>query len=392
MDNTFNIAELIAKKNLGKISDEELKTLENWVNSSAENAEVYTKSTDTKNLLEKYDTFEQFDKDDAWQKLENKTFGKKINLFSRNIIRYAAAVIIPVFLLSGLAYLYFSKPEQATIATINEHIKPGTQQAVLTLSDGKTIELSSLAEHESLKEKGVNISRTGNKLAYSDDSQDNHKELVYNELKTPYGGEYNLTLADGTEIWLNAGSSLKFPVEFSDSTRQVFLEGEAYFEVAHNGKPFIVNSGSVDIRVLGTSFNVSAYSNDADIVTTLVEGKVRVEIEDDTESKTTTLSPNMQAVFSKDNTNLQVEIVNTRQYTSWKEGQLEFNNENLEMVMRKLSRWYDFEFNFENDAAMHYHFTARFSNKEKISSILEMLEMTTEVKFEIKEENTIVIK
>ena len=219
------------------------------------------------------------------------------------------------------------------------------------------------------------------------------RELIYNELRTPRGGGYNLNLSDGTEVWLNAGSSLRFPVSFTDSTRRVYLEGEGYFEVSHNGNPFIVSTEDMDVRVLGTSFNVSAYSDESEIVTTLVEGKVRIDYTGNRESRieSKVLTPNKQALLNRYLAEIKIEEVNIDHYTSWMQGKLEFSNESLDMVLKRLARWYDFEYEFENNQARDYHFSGRINNTENISTILEMLEMTTDVKFDIKK-NKIVVK
>jgi len=232
-----------------------------------------------------------------------------------------------------------------------------------------------------------------NSLVYTEKrSPLKRKKLVYNELRTPRGGGYNLTLADGSRVWLNAGSSLRFPVSFTDSTRRVYLEGEGYFEVNHNGKPFIVSSGSMDVRVLGTSFNVLAYPDEQQLVTTLVEGSVRIDLggKESEAVSSRILHPDDQAVISIANADIEVSKVNTSQYTSWIEGKLEFHNEDLDKVMKRLARWYDFKYEFENNGAKDFHFSARFDNSENISTILEMLELTTDVKFELRE-NTIVV-
>ncbi|CAN0513870.1 unnamed protein product, partial [Scytosiphon promiscuus] len=165
------------------------------------------------------------------------------------------------------------------LAELDKTIKPGTQKATLVLSDGNEVDLEDnnlKTEFEQGKTKVTNDQKV---LVYSTDSVGGEKEfqpLVYNELITPIGGGYELTLADGSEVILNAGSSIKDPVDFTDSTRKVFLTGEAFFKVNHNGKPFIVECDNMDLRVLGTSFNVSAYSDGPEIKTTLVEGSVKV--------------------------------------------------------------------------------------------------------------------
>ncbi len=165
------------------------------------------------------------------------------------------------------------------MATIDTVIQPGSQKAILVLSDGATIEFDDDEPLTEMDQGDALIRNEKNTLFYSEKRKvGKSRKPVYNELKTPRGGGYNLTLGDGSMVWLNAGSSLRFPVSFTDSTRQVYLEGEAYFQVSHNGKPFIVTSGDMDVRVLGTSFNVLAYPDEQQLVTTLVEGSVRIDL------------------------------------------------------------------------------------------------------------------
>jgi ferric-dicitrate binding protein FerR (iron transport regulator) len=264
---------------------------------------------------------------------------------------------------------------------------------MLVLSDGSTIELAPETSLTSLKDGGASITNEKMLLSYtSEEVRNRNLETVFNELKTPRGGGYNLQLADGTEVWLNAGSSIKFPVSFQDSVRQVILEGEAYFEVKHNGKPFIVSSANTNTRVLGTSFNISAYADDPVIKTTLVEGKVSVELVDypNSTSARTILAPNEQATYIRSSTEISKDEVIASSYISWMRGKMEFHNENLETVMKRLARWYDFNYSFENAGAKEFHFSARLDKNESLSVILEMLEMTTDVKFEYKD-NAIVV-
>ncbi len=160
------------------------------------------------------------------------------------------------------------------------------------------------------------------------------------------------------------------------------LEGEAYFEVSHNGKPFIVSTADMDTRVLGTSFNISAYADDPEFKATLVEGKVMVG--------QMILAPNEQATYIHSTTEITKTEVNASTYISWMQGKMEFHNEDLEVVMKRLARWYDFKYEFENAGAKDFHFSARLDREESLSTILEMLEMTTDVKFEYRK-NTIVV-
>jgi len=392
MKNSFKIAELIAKKIKDEISEDEQSELDKWINDSPQNRTQYENSIDTKNQINKLKSYNSYNKQDVWKKIEEKTRAPKTISLNRRIMRYAAAILLPLFIAGGVTYKYLSQ-DKVSLASIDETIKPGSQKAVLFLSNGGTVELNENNAEEDFKEKGVQIDNRNGQLHYTaQNGADAKKELVYNELKTPRGGGYNLKLADGTQVWLNASSSLRFPVEFSDSTREVYVSGEAFFKVSHNGKPFIVKSQGTDIRVLGTSFNVSAYSDEHLVTTTLVEGKVQLETHTKSSDhiKKTVLTPGLQAIFDKAKEDIVVNKVVTSQYTSWMKGKLEFKNQDLDLVMKKLSRWYDFEYTFKNESARDYHFSARINSDESISSVLQMLEMTTNVKFEI-ENNTIVI-
>ena len=394
MEKSFEIADLIIKTINGTINAGETEELDKWLSESPENIAVYNKAIDTKSQLNKLEVYQLFEKEKAWSAIEEKLFTTKtIRFGSRRMLLYAAAILIPVLITSSIAFLYFGNKSQPTLASIDSVIRPGSQKAVLILSDGGRVELDQEEILDDLIQGDVQIKNENNSLIYSGETGKREKQpLIFNELKTPKGGGYNLNLADGTKVWLNAGSSLKFPASFSDSTRHVYLEGEAYFEVSHNGKPFIVSSGSMDVRVLGTSFNVLAYPDEQELVTTLIEGKVKIQLsqEDEPALSSRILSPDDQATINRDKSRISVSQVNTSQYTSWIDGKFEFNNEDLDIVMKRLARWYDFEYEFKNIQAKEFHFSARINNTESISTILEMLEMTTDVKFELKE-NTIVV-
>lgn len=395
MNESLHIAGLIALKIKGKISSEEQKELDLWIQSNPDHQSIYDRAVDTGHQLEKLEVYSLFRKEKVWSQLEDELFSPKTVRFTpRKLLRYAAAILLPITVLGGAAYLFLSNPAPQTLAEIDSVFTPGTQKAMLILSNGEQLELEGEAQQSDISEGGARIRNENNLLRYfSGDSKERMEELVFNELKTPRGGGYTLQLADGTGVWLNAGSSLRFPVSFTDSTRQVFLEGEAYFEVSHNGKPFVVSSGDMDIRVLGTSFNVSSYSDESEFKTTLVEGKVSVSYSPggNEQSLSRILNPSQQAILDRSGSVISITEVNTSYYTSWMQGKLEFNNEHLDQVMKRLSRWYDFSYEFENSEAKGFHFTARLNREESISSILKMLEMTTDVKFELRGDTIVVL-
>ena len=395
MDKSLHIAGLIALKIKGEISSEEQKELDLWIESNPDNKAIFNRATSTGLQLDKLEVYNLFRKEKVYTQLEDELFGTKtVKFFSRQVLRYAAAILLPLMVLGGLGYIFLRDPAPSTLAEIDSVITPGTQKAVLILSGGDQVELEGEALQSDIQEGKTRIRNENNLLRYfTGESKEQIEKLVFNELKTPRGGGYKLQLADGTSVWLNAGSSLRFPVSFSDSTRQVYLEGEAYFEVSHDGKPFIVSSGEMDIRVLGTSFNVSAYSDESEFKTTLVEGKVSVSYTQTGEEQSISriLTPDQQAVLDRTGSEISIAEVNPSHYTSWMQGKLEFNNEHLDQVMKRLSRWYDFSYEFENMEAKGFHFTARLNREESISSILKMLEMTTDVKFELRGDMIVVL-
>ena len=395
MDDSYHIADLVAKKIRGTINPQEQEELDRWMGESPDNRLLYERASDPRKQLEKMEIYRLFDKEKVWANLEEELFqGRTVQFVPRKLLRYAAAILLPLIVGGGFAYMYLRTPSANTIAEIDSTIKPGSQNAVLILSDGGSVDLGQGEAMATLQDGDASITDENQSLSYSSQSGESvGMPMLFNELRTPRGGGYNLQLADGTRVWLNSGSSLRYPVSFHDSSRQVFLEGEAYFEVSHTGQAFTVSSGNMNTRVLGTSFNISAYADDEAFITTLVEGKVSVELvaEDASASTSAILEPDMQATLFRETGQISTAEVSASGYTSWIQGKIEFHNEILESVMKRLARWYDFEYTFENSAAREFHFSARLDKEESISAILEMLEMTTDVKFEFRENSIVVL-
>ncbi len=391
MDKNQHIADLIVKQIRGTIAPEERTELDSWIREDPEHEKLFQRAMDPKRQLSRLEVYGMFDKEKVWSALEDQLFPTRtVGFSSRKVLRYAAAILFPV-LIAGGAWLFLLKPDVQTLADLDEVIRPGSQKAILILSDGGQVTLDEEHSPHQISEQGTLIMNEQQILDYYSEEQASGDAMVYNELITPRGGGYQLKLADGTRAWLNAGSSLKYPVSFKDSSREVILEGEAYFEVTPSDHPFIVHSGNMDVRVLGTTFNISAYPDEDAFMTTLVEGKVSVEVSSDEGITSRELLPNDQAMVEPSASGITVTEVNPSYYTSWMRGKIEFNNENLDLVMKQLARWYDFDYRFENPDAMGYHFTARLDRDASISSILEMLEMTTRVHFEYNK-GTVVIR
>lgn len=309
----------------------------------------------------------------------------------RKVLPYAASILLMIGLFSVMMYLGhedsgISQEEQWLTA-----MEPGSNKAELVLADGKVLDLDANRKKNSIKEKdGTVINNTGTSLVY--DASNKANELIsYNSLVVPRGGEFQLELEDGTKVWVNSETRLRYPTKFPNNERVVLLEGEAYFEVSKDkNRPFIVKTQGVDVRVLGTQFNVSSYADEKSIQTTLVEGSVAVM--DSKNPKTNLLlNPGYQAVYTKEAKLLENKKVNVDLYTSWKDGKFVFEQSSLYDIMNKVSRWYDVKVFYQNNAAGDINFTGTLKRYESLDRLLGMLEKTNEVKFFFKD-NTIIVQ
>ncbi|WP_316841343.1 FecR family protein [Pedobacter gandavensis] len=283
----------------------------------------------------------------------------------------AAAAILMILSIGG--YFYFQKYSSATsteLAVNRNDVDPGGNKATLTLADGSKISLTDAGNGELAKQSGVSISKSKNgELVYSIVASET-KQHVFNTISTPRGGVYQVNLPDGTKVWLNAASSIKFPTTFAHlSERKVELEGEAYFEVAKNKKlPFIVSTEGQQVKVLGTHFNINSYDDEDEVKTTLLEGSVEVFA-----GNTMLLKPGQQANVNRIGSgNVKVSAANIAQVMAWKNGFFHFEKDNLHAVMRQLSRWYDVEVVYEVDRHDD-EFMGDIPRGIKLSEVLKML-------------------
>jgi transmembrane sensor len=384
----FEISECIFRQLKDEANKQDKLMLQKWLNENPSNKELYDKITNTTLIEKKLMRYEKYNKDKAWQNIleqkEKPAHNKKIRL--QKIIRYAAAILIPVMI--GSYFLFRSSLfDRDNMPVISEKIVPGTQKAVLTLGNGEKIMLNNTERKTITAEKKVNITDAGNMVKYIPLKKEGAKAIIYNTLETPRGGEYSIVLSDGTRIRLNAASKLRFPVTFPDKERRVYIEGEAYFEVTKNKtSPFVVITDQMEITVLGTSFNVMAYKEEDNIETTLVEGMVKIKSGNNglENTKSIEINPGEQAFLVKETQTLGSRKVNTKLYTAWKDGKLIFSNEPLDVLMRRLERWYNFETKYSSPEIKNYHFSGTLDRYQDFSGILEMISMTTSISFEIK--------
>ncbi len=311
----------------------------------------------------------------------------KLNPFYRNWWAAAAAVLA----LALGYYLIFSPKPQKEIASANAHpmkndVAPGGNRAILTLGNGSTIILVS-ARNGTLAQQGNSriIKTDSDQLTYNS-LLEKPSEVVYNTLSTPNGGQYQLTLSDGSKVWLNAASSITFPTSFIGKERKVTITGEVYFEVSHDiTKPFIVNVADEELRVLGTHFNINAYSDEAVVKTTLLEGSVKVTV---TSSQQSTIIKPGQQTQLKSTQLAVIDDVNTDEVVAWKEGSFHFESADLKTILRQFARWYDVEVMYES-AIPKDRFFVIMSRNSTLASVLKALQANG-IKFHIEGKKLIV--
>ena len=269
-------------------------------------------------------------------------------------------------------------------------MQSGTSKAILMMADGKEVVLEQGQNLNILLNERVRVATSNRGIVY----EEHGKGVVteeYNKLTTPIGGEYSLVLSDGTKVFLNADSELKYPVEFSDGKRIVDLKGEAYFEVHKDSlRPFVVRVNGAEVTVLGTSFNVNTYGDDGQIYTTLVNGAVRVSSVKNGQAEV--LKPGMQSVMDVQSGQLTVREVDVEPYVAWREGRFVFRAMTLDLIMRQLQRWYDFEVFYQNPELKDYEFRGVIKRDMDLDKVLSVIKVTTNVDFEVKGKVITIIK
>ena len=290
------------------------------------------------------------------------------------IIRYRIAGIAASIMLLFAAGAYWLYPEQkAIVPSPPAQIQAGGFKATLYTGDKKVIEIKENMQAVLSQDSSVIVNR--NELKHTETSG----RPIINKLVVPKGGEFAIVLADGTKIWLNADTRLKYPTFFTGDKREVELEGEAYFEVQHDDKmPFIVKTSKSAIRVYGTSFNVKAYPDDSFQKTTLEEGSIGLQVND----KEFKLVPNQQAVLNTAN-EVNVIKIKARQQSAWRHGRFLFDNENLEDIMAQLARWYDVSVEFQDESIRNLHFTGDIKRHANFSIILKALTSSVNVNYKL---------
>jgi len=301
---------------------------------------------------------------------------------------FAAAAVFLLFIGSiTLKLLVFntSQVDKNLISEIKQDIPPGGNKAVLTLSDGSTIILDSAANGNLANQGNSSVNKLGNQIFYKTEGKST--EVLYNTISTPRGGKYQLALTDGTKVWLNAASSIRFPVTFVGKERKVEITGEAYFEVAKNkSMPFRVSVNDMNIEVLGTHFNISAYADERIVKTTLIEGSVKVTKGD----ALAILLPGEQARLSQQGQLTIDKDINIEEVVAWNNGLFLFDHNNIQEIMQQISKWYDVDVVFQGEPT-HLTFSGVVSRNSNISQVLKIMEQAG-VRFAIEGKKITVMK
>lgn len=320
----FDIDQLIVNRLIGTITPGENQLLETWIAEKLENQRYFTEQNRLWDLFSLHQKMQAIDERKAYQNISKQLFrSKKTSLFTY-IQRIAAILLVPVLIVSVLYHAPVKDTPKQT-------------------------------------------------------------DTVYNTAETPLGMRSSLTLPDGTKVWLNAGSKLSYPVLFSNNFREVRLQGEAYFEVKKDKKwPFIVHSGNMNIVVSGTTFNCNAYAENDQIQTVLVEGQVTIMNESATVTKE--LQPNEMAIFTKSNQQISKTKTDLQKYIAWKSGKLMFRDDKMNLVVEKLERWYNVEFQIKDKEIADYIYTATFID-ESLDQVLKMLSLSAPIRYSVSVRN-----
>ncbi|MBR5463934.1 MAG: DUF4974 domain-containing protein [Butyricimonas sp.] len=382
-----NIIQLIQLYLVGDLSGEEKVKLEEWVSQDPSREKLFKEICNEKSVASDFGIYEKVNKDSAWEKVILKgNIKQKNNARRLGWYKFVAAVMIPLMVVAVGYFIRETKQGIEPKDTEFASIEPGKSKAILRLADNRVIEIT--REQETRFDVAEGIAATNNLSGMVYPEQVAMGKAEYNVLEVPRGGEYTVTLSDGTVVYLNSGSELRYPVAFGAERRDVFLSGEGYFEVAKDAeRPFFVNADKLKIRVYGTSFNVNTY-NIANVETVLVEGKIGIQ----GNNAEYTVKPGQLALYNREKGTMEIRDVDVRPYVAWKEHEFMFDNESLEEIMNTLSLWYDVDVFFQTASLKQLHFTGHLGRYEEVSHILDAISGVTQVKFSVKGRTIIVME
>ena len=373
---------------LGDITEEERQELEDWCEETPRNRKLFEQICQEDLFSKERSVYEKVNDTKAFS-----VFEKRVRRVSPRSIgnwwKYAAVLLFPI-LVVGSWKLMHETEQVSIVASSVAPIQPGCSQAVLVLDDGRKVFLKEEEEGVISEDKEITVTGEKDRLVYTSSEGKNVDEIRFNELEVPRGGEYKVRLADGTLVYLNSATRMKYPVKFDEKERKVYLSGEAYFEVAKDPeRPFFVEMEGVEVRVYGTSFNVNTHQK-GNIQTVLVKGSIGVKVL--SSGMESVIRPGQMAEFKQGNTKVDVKDVNVAVYTDWKDGIFRFENQRLEDILAVLSNWYDMNVFYQTVSVKELHFSGYMERYKDVSVILEAITLSTGVTFSIQGKTIIVSK
>ena len=379
MFDQIDIEILILKYLQGKLAEGEKRQLDEWLKDDR-NKKLFSRLVNKQRILVKMERLDEYDWEKSWKVMERKLRERK--KFSWKYWGMVASLLGIVLLGT---WVFMEKNEKKSPVVVMRGVEPGGVFAELVLPDGKIVELNKDSNNLFLGESGKVLRNENGVLFLTQDSVQLQK-VGYSEIRTPRGGEYQVVLPDNSIVWLNADSKLRFPLTFSGKERRVFASGELYFQVAKDSlSPFRIEvEGLYEVEVLGTEFNVRAYS-DLPSATTLVDGRVLIR---DKGTKVV-LKPGEQAVKGKHG-EVVVREVDVAPYIAWRQGYFLFEDERLEDILNELARWYDVNVFFENSSVREERFSVDMPRHESFEEVLRLIEQTRSIEIGIEGNNVFV--
>lgn len=387
----LQIAQLIYRQRSGELSETEQETLSAWLAASEQNRRLFAElSSGQQEAI----TRSEADQEKLQASIERVYLATGIKPGPANIYmskwrtwRWAAAVLV-LALAGAWALRLVQANKQPPLMAVHTDVAPGSRKAILQLGNGSTIVLDDAQNGVIASQGKTVIKKSANGQLVYDASAAVATEITYNTIATPNGGEYEVILPDGSHVWLNAASSIRFPAAFTGNTRQVEINGEAYLEVVKNAKaPFTVVSGKHSVEVLGTAFNIHSYPKDENIATTLIKGSIRIVAGKNTK----VLQPGQQSLVSRNAGDIRLAPeVNMEEVLAWRNGKFIFDDTNMKTVVSQLERWYDVSINYTG--MEDYRFNGEISRNVSLSKVLKMMELTSNIHYKINDRNIYMTK
>ena len=375
---------LLVRRMNGELSKEEEQKFLTWLAKDTRRKAYYERMVAEWNsdTVRESDMSRELAKLDQFLCLQRKK-GHQVML-RRRWLKWSVAAVLLVGLISSVYMLQRTRveiPEKTSVAVIT----PGESKAILILSDGTSVNLDRGVDSTDTFIGVAKIKRNEGTILFEEDRRGT--EMEYNTVITPKGGEYHVVLSDGSKVWLNADSKLKFPVNFGEGKREVFLSGEAYFEVVHDeGHPFVVTTDLGNVRVYGTQFNVRRYVDEEGIRATLVDGSVGFAKNGQKEDEYIKIEPGYQVRY-EEGQEVVVQKVKVYNEIAWKNHQFSFERKPLDEIMKDFMRWYDVNITFEDESLHELYFSATLNRYGNIETLLRFFEAGYDIKFEINGKN-----